>query len=69
VYVIIFNSVSLSHVALSNQTLPYIIEKLKAQKYSMVTVAECLGDSQPYPSVGPAAERDVRTCLNALDHR
>jgi hypothetical protein len=46
-----------------------MIEKLQAQSYSIVTVAECLGDSQPYLSVGQAAVRDVRTCLNALDHR
>ncbi|KAJ7935914.1 putative deacetylase [Mycena leptocephala] len=41
-----------------NQVLPDMIKKLKAQNYSMVTVADCLGDSQPYLSVDQAAARD-----------
>ncbi len=43
---------------ISHQVLPYVIDRLQAAGYRLVTLAECLGEA-PYQSVGSPGTPDV----------
>lgn len=60
------------HLALNHETysstgktvVPTVVPKLVAAGYKLVTVAQCLGDSSPYQSVGTPGTRDASWTCN-----
>lgn len=49
----------------AHQVLPYALKTLQAKKYKFVTVAECLGNKNPYLTKTTPGKRDVRFFLVA----